>query len=309
MNEIGYEKSKYRFSVFTPCYNSSKFIHRVIESLEQQTFKDFEWIVINDASTDDTDSVLKKYIENAPFDIQYFNLSKNQMVTANYNLAIKKAKGELFVALGHDDKMLPHSLQRFNEIWEEHSNKEISAIYSLAEDQNGQLVGNKYEKDVMVSDFFTVFYAQQNVGEKFQCFKTEILRKYYPEFEHWVKKGIPAGWLWSQVGCDYKAIFINDVMRIYYRETENTGALSKVSRNRYPHWAFNYGQFFINKFQYHIKNNLFIRYKMILSYISYGRIAGNSLKDILSPIDSFINKLIIFVSFPIVILIDKIRGI
>ena len=61
---------KYRFTIFTPCYNSEKFIHRVIESLESQTFNDFEWLVINDASTDSTAKILDEYASKAKFPVR-----------------------------------------------------------------------------------------------------------------------------------------------------------------------------------------------------------------------------------------------
>lgn len=52
----------YKFTVFTPCYNGEKTIHRVFESMNAQTYTNWEWIIINDGSTDDSDNVIKKLI-------------------------------------------------------------------------------------------------------------------------------------------------------------------------------------------------------------------------------------------------------
>lgn len=50
----------YFFTIFTPCYNGAKFIHRVFKSVASQTYKNFEWIIINDGSTDNSDEIIQK---------------------------------------------------------------------------------------------------------------------------------------------------------------------------------------------------------------------------------------------------------
>lgn len=55
----------YKFTVFTPCYNGEKTIHRVFESMNAQTYTNWEWIIINDGSTDNSDSVIKELISES----------------------------------------------------------------------------------------------------------------------------------------------------------------------------------------------------------------------------------------------------
>ncbi|MCE2923619.1 MAG: glycosyltransferase family 2 protein, partial [Roseomonas sp.] len=59
------------FTVFTPSYNRAHTIHRVYESLQQQTFRDFEWLVVDDGSTDNTKSIVEAWKKEAPFPIRY----------------------------------------------------------------------------------------------------------------------------------------------------------------------------------------------------------------------------------------------
>lgn len=54
----------YKFTVFTPVYNGAATIHRVFESMKNQTYGNWEWIIINDGSTDDSDSVIKSLIDS-----------------------------------------------------------------------------------------------------------------------------------------------------------------------------------------------------------------------------------------------------
>lgn len=296
----------YRFTVFTPCYNSEKFILRVFESLEKQTFRDFEWLVVNDKSIDNTDSILQTYFAKADFDTRYFNLEKNQGVTANVNLAVREAKGEFLVFLGHDDEMLPDALETFNEVLVKHDSQEISAVYALAKDQNGNIVSDKYPKDFQISDYWTMFFVNENEKEKFQCFKTEILRKYPPidtDYNRW----LPAAILWGSVGCDYKAIFINKVLRIYYTDVE-TSMTNSTDRSSHPEAIHHYFLWWVNKFQYCIRGNLKRKLRGIGAYVSHGLLAGKKLNEILAPVEKFSNKFIIVLFYPIAIFYNSLKN-
>lgn len=59
------------FTVFTPTYNRAKTLHRVYESLQQQTFRDFEWLIVDDGSVDDTKSLIEIWQKEAAFPIRY----------------------------------------------------------------------------------------------------------------------------------------------------------------------------------------------------------------------------------------------
>lgn len=83
-------------------------------------FRDFEWIVVNDASTDNTSELLKDYIATLDIPVKFFDLKKNQMLAANYNLAVGNADGEIFVVLGHDDIYLPDMLQTYNDLYDKY---------------------------------------------------------------------------------------------------------------------------------------------------------------------------------------------
>ena len=62
---------KYTFSVFTSTFNRAASMHRVCESLQSQTFRDFEWLIVDDGSEDDTADLVRKWIKEADFPIEY----------------------------------------------------------------------------------------------------------------------------------------------------------------------------------------------------------------------------------------------
>jgi glycosyltransferase involved in cell wall biosynthesis len=95
-------------SVIMPAYNCEKYIIDAIESVLAQTYKNFEIIVIDDGSTDNTREVLRKYIENGTIRYTY---QKNAGVSTARNTGIRQAEGDLIAFLDSDDLWLNHKLQ------------------------------------------------------------------------------------------------------------------------------------------------------------------------------------------------------
>ncbi len=96
-----------KVSVIIPTYNRSQYICQAIDSVLMQIFTDYEIIIVDDGSTDDTREVLKKYGNT----IQYL-YQKNMGPPSAMNTGIRCSKGEYFVILGDDDVLMPNMLER-----------------------------------------------------------------------------------------------------------------------------------------------------------------------------------------------------
>jgi glycosyltransferase involved in cell wall biosynthesis len=83
------------FTIFTPTFNREHLLPRLYKSLCEQTYKDFEWLVVDDGSTDNTEILLKKYIAEADFPIRYISKSNGGKHTA-INEGVRQAKGLFF---------------------------------------------------------------------------------------------------------------------------------------------------------------------------------------------------------------------
>lgn len=94
-----------RFSVIMCCYNLEKIVNTAIKSVLNQTFKDFELILVNDCSTDNTLASLKKFEKISNGKIKIINNEKNLGLSASRNKAIAEAKGEYIVHLDGDDTL------------------------------------------------------------------------------------------------------------------------------------------------------------------------------------------------------------
>lgn len=96
------------FTVFTPIYNRKDKIHRVWESLTQQTYKNFEWIIVDDGSKDDVIPLLVSYKNQAMFPVTILS-QENSGKHIAWNRALEIAKGELFVPADSDDEFVPET--------------------------------------------------------------------------------------------------------------------------------------------------------------------------------------------------------
>src|SRR5690242_19362698 len=99
------------FTVFTPTYNRAHTIERVYRSLCTQNCRDFEWLVVDDGSTDGTEALIRQWQHEAEFPIRYFwqpNAGKHVAM----NRGVAEASGSLFLTLDSDDACVPWALER-----------------------------------------------------------------------------------------------------------------------------------------------------------------------------------------------------
>jgi len=100
-----------KISVIIPAYNVEKYIEKTLKSLKDQTFKDFEAIIINDGSTDNTEKIIKEVLQDTKFQWKLIN-RENQGVSAARNRGIIESKGEYLCFLDADDYYHPTFLEK-----------------------------------------------------------------------------------------------------------------------------------------------------------------------------------------------------
>ena len=225
---------RYTFTVFTPTYNRAHTLNRVYQSLQKQTYRDFEWLILDDGSTDGTTDLINEWQKEAGFPIRYI-WQENQGINIAINEGVKEALGELFLIIGSDDSFVPETLERFIFNWEaipKDKRDQFVGVTALCIDQNGNLIGDKFPSEVLDSDSMEIRYRFKVKGEKWGFLKTEILLKFpFP-----VIPGInfiPEGIIWSAIARKYKTRFINIPLRIYWKSENNeSDQLSKAPAPR-----------------------------------------------------------------------------
>ena len=109
-----------KISVLMSAYNSEKYISESIESILNQTFKDFEFIIINDGSSDNTAKIIQKYAEKDER-IRFINSKQNQGIIAALNPGFSMCRGEYIARMDSDDISLPKRFEKQIEYMDKHS--------------------------------------------------------------------------------------------------------------------------------------------------------------------------------------------
>lgn len=117
-------------TVYTPTYNRRHTLPKLYESLLGQTSQDFEWIVVDDGSTDDSISLLKQWQSEAPFKIKVFR-KENGGLHTGYNVAIANTDTELCVCCDSDDYMPPNAVETILRTWKEKGGDHLAGIIGL----------------------------------------------------------------------------------------------------------------------------------------------------------------------------------
>lgn len=209
------------FTVFTPTYNRADILERVYESLCAQTMRGFEWLIVDDGSTDHTEDRVKGWIEAGRIAIRYLK-QPNQGKHIAINKGVEHARGELFLIFDSDDRCKPRTLERFLYHWNsipEEERKRFTGATCLCEDEDGRLVGDPFPSDVTDSDSAEIRFRHGVTGEKWGFHRTEVLRQFpFPSVEK--AKGynyVPEGIVWLKIASVFKTRYFNETLRIYYR--------------------------------------------------------------------------------------------
>lgn len=222
-------------SILTPTYNRGKLLLPLYESLKNLTFEDFEWLIVDDGSEDDTEqyalSWIAHNIQNAEFPIRYIKKSNGGKHTA-INRGVREANGELILILDSDDTLPADSLATIAHYYEQCKGyKDCAGVCGLMAHHDGQLIGTGFPKEPMYESALQFRYAEEaNVtGDLLEVYKTSVMREFpFPEIEN--EKFCPESLVWNRIANKYKLFCFNKV--IYYRDYLEGGLTSKIVRIR-----------------------------------------------------------------------------
>ena len=169
-----------RVSIGLPVYNAERYLSLALDSLLQQTFRDFEIIISDNASTDETESICKEYV-NRDSRIRYERNDKNLGAAANFNRVVDLARGEYFKWSAHDDIHLKYFLERCVHALDERKDAVLSfGLYNVIDEQGHHIrTGNK-PVDTGLKEvnkrFISVMQHQLGAPMIWGLIRTEVLR-------------------------------------------------------------------------------------------------------------------------------------
>jgi len=294
---------KYKFTVFTPTYNRAYTLQRVFDSLMNQTIRhcDFEWILINDGSTDNTDKLVEKFFSEADFDIRYVK-QENKGKNYCHNKAIKLAQGELFLILDSDDAIVPECMDVFWSYWmkiSEDDKKDIYGVSCLC--KNGytdSLIGHKVEEG-LIKNTFIWKHKNRIYFDGWAALNTVVFKKYlFPEIED--IKFIPEAYLWDKISKNRKIYSTNEILKIIFYQNDGFSKNIIDSYVKHSKGRYLYHKMVINDLFWDLLKANPIR--LLKDFIQFGRMGFHSrikVKYMLKDINSIYKKNILFFTIPI----------
>lgn len=207
------------FTVYTPTYNRAHTLHRVFESLQAQTLRDFEWLVVDDGSTDNTAELMRRFGAEATFPVRYLQ-EPHRGAHHVHNVSLRESQGEFWVKLDSDDACVPQALAQLLHHWENipaDQRHAFSGVTGLCKDQSGYLVGLEFPQNPLDCTAAELEYLHKVHGEKWGFLRLDVVRRFpYPEDVS--GNFIPESYIWCQVSREYKTRHINEPLRVYWMD-------------------------------------------------------------------------------------------
>lgn len=213
-------------SVLTPTYNRAHVLHRVYDSLNRQKVRDFEWVVVDDGSTDDTPMVLARWQTEANFPITWCRYSNNRGKQAALNLGRTLVSGEYTLVLDSDDAFVDDAMETIA-AWRNKTNVDskngICGLAFRCVDKSGNIVGTlRNGKQNFPEESMTISTraARYGLGINFDytiVYKTKI----FPEMDYGELDGsenLPPSIGVNRVSDSYDVIYIDRAIRVFYRQ-------------------------------------------------------------------------------------------
>lgn len=203
-------------TIFTPTYNRAYTLHLGYEALLRQTCRDFEWLIVDDGSTDNTRELVEGWIQENKIPIRY-HYQQNQGMHGAHNTAYRLIETELNTCIDSDDYMPDDAVEKIITFWREHGSDQVAGIIGLDADFEGHLIGTKFEGN---NQRITLggFYANGGKGDKKMVYRTEVIKQYpeYPLFKG--EKYVSLGYKCELIDQDYPLLTLNEVLvKVEYR--------------------------------------------------------------------------------------------
>lgn len=254
-------------TVFTPTFNRKHLLQKCYECLLSQNYRNFEWLIVDDGSTDETEALVKEWVNEKNIKILYF-YKENGGKHSAINFGVNKANSNIFFLLDSDDVLSQNSLAIINQNWKIVESDQFCGIIGLSQYIDGVVIGDRFLHNKWEVSFADIYLKYGLKGDKAVCFKTDILKQYpFPEKENirFVFEAV----VWHEMAKKYNVLALNEVLQIV--EYQDSG----VSDSSYKKW---YVQSLAFSYYHLIKNKTYSLQKYPKAYFwNFIRLGINSL--------------------------------
>lgn len=262
-------------TVLTPTFNRGG-LQSLWASLQKQTVKDFEWLVVDDGSTDGTKNLITQLQEKSDFPIRYIYKNNGGKHTA-LNVGIQTICSELIFIVDSDDCVTDDAVESILKIHKKYrSQNNICGYAFLRAFPDGKVNGKKFDVDEKIGSYIDVRVNGDDTGaDKAEVFKTHCLKEFpFPEYPN--EKFLGEDLVWVRMARKYEMVHINKA--IYVGNYLEDGLTNNRRKHNIasPIGCMHRAEEFMEpdlKTRYRIKGGL--------QYIVYGRFAGVKVVDLI----------------------------
>ncbi|MCS0378415.1 glycosyltransferase family 2 protein [Vibrio diabolicus] len=259
-----------KFSILTATYNRDELLKQLYNSLLCQSYRDFEWVIVDDGSSDNTEVMVSAWREVGDLNIKYIK-QKNKGKHRALNVGIKECQSQWTAIIDSDDYLTPIALSRASEIIDSESldeNENIAALIFTSIFKDGSVVGDEFPFYKYTGKTFE-YYNKYNIkGDKFDYYKTDILKKHtFPEIKN--EKFISEGIVWNRVNSKYDSLFINEGHQVVEYQTSGLSSNSVKARANNP-----FGSMLVYKESLYLNVGFKRKIRILINYYRFGFHAG-----------------------------------
>lgn len=288
-------KFQYLFTIFVPCFNRGNVLEKTLDTVASLDFRDYEVILIDDGSTDNTRNCAQSWIAKKRFSLEYI-YQENQGKHVAYNRAVAVAKGFFIITLDAGDYMVRDALTQIVKYWQlidPGDRSRFAGVSGLCQNERGDVSGSHYSRDYIDSDYYEIFDIVPVGGEKREAIRTDIAKNYlFPECSG--EKLFRPDMILRQISKKYKFRFINFPLEVNVREKDG-----------YTANIFKYRVTSPKSFQYYFKQEINEHYKYdknirpLYCYTRYIRYSFHSRVGLMRQINEANNKWLYIIALPL----------
>lgn len=200
-------------TIFTPTYNRAYILGRLYYSLRGQENKDFQWLIVDDGSSDDTEALVSGWMEEDIITIKYYK-QKNGGKQRAHNKGVMECDTELFFCVDSDDFIVENCVEILLKTWGNATkSKDIAGIVALKGSDSNVPLGTYFPEGIRCSTLEELCGKYKVKGDLALIHKTSILKQHL----FWVAEGekfIGEGYVYQQIDQKYKLIILPKILAV-----------------------------------------------------------------------------------------------
>ncbi|WP_430813436.1 glycosyltransferase family 2 protein [Carboxylicivirga sp. RSCT41] len=222
-----------QLTVFTPSFNRAYLLPNLYNSLVRQTSKDFAWLIVDDGSSDGTEELVQKWIDENKVEILY-KYQDNLGMHGAHNTAYELIETELNVCIDSDDYMPDNAVELILDTWSKNKDDKYAGILGLDCYKNGQVVSSrKFPEELKSGKYFELKSRFGLKGDIKFVYRTDVIKKYpaYPIFKE--EKFVPLNYKYLLIDQDYDMLFLNEFLCVveYMEDGSSRNIIKQYLKN------------------------------------------------------------------------------